>query len=225
MATLADITQGHSKRISRITQLRDARLQEAAAARDRELRALPAALKLYDTFDAQLADARNRQLTTDAKAQAARAGALQEVSDALTEALAEAHRARRDADVAGFGKRRAAEEEAEHEFMLAIGASAPQPNTAAAQKKRAQKLEQARSEFDAALAAAQEEFRKARDKALVAESKGSRDAERAFAAAARVSESSSKSARATAEQSLAKALSTVPAAADVFAIWRTATAA
>ena len=224
MATLSDITEGHSKRISRMTQLRDARLQDAAATRDHVLRALPAARKLYDSFDAQLADARSRQLTTDAKAAAARASTLEEISDALAEALAEAHRARKAADTAAFEQRRAAEEEAEHEFAQAVAASPSQPNTAAAQKKRAQKLEEARKAFDAALAAAQDEFRKARDKAIAEESKGSRDADRAFAATTRISETSSNAARATAEQALAKALSTLPQAAEVFSAWRTATA-
>ena len=51
----------------------------------------------------------------------------------------------------------------------------------------------------------------------------SRDADRAFATATRVSESATKVARATAEQALAKALAALPEAASAFAEWRQAT--
>jgi multidrug efflux pump subunit AcrA (membrane-fusion protein) len=224
MPGMNEITEGHSKRISRITQIRDTRLRDAVDQRDRDLRALPAAAHLYEAFDAQVGDARDKQMTTDAKAEAARAAALQENSDQLADALADAHQVRRDADVAAFEKRRKAEEDAEHEFILAIGASPSAPTSNEAQKVRAGKLEKAKKEFDAALAANQEQFRKARDAALVAESRRSRDADRAFTATARVSESSSKVARATAEQALAKALAAIPAAAAEFAEWRQETA-
>ena len=219
MATLNEITEGHSRRITTITQLRDGRLREATDIRDRHLRALPAAAALYDAFDAQIADARGKQLSTDARTEAARAAAHQEVGDALSDALAAAHRVRREADVAAFEKRRKAEEDAEHEFILALAAGPARPSTDA-QRIRAEKLEKAKKEFDAALAAAQEQFRVARDAALVAESRGSRDADRAFAATARVSDGSSKAARATAEQALAKALTALPEAASEFAAWR-----
>lgn len=223
MPGFSEITEAHSQRISRLAQVRDDRLREAIDARDRDLRALPGAAALYDAFDAQLAEAKRRQMTTDAKAESARAGAIQDVSDKLADALAGAHTERRDADVAAFEKRRQAEEAAEHEFILAIGA-APAASTQA-QKARAEKLDKARKEFDAALAANQEQFRKSRDAALVAESRGSRGADRAFAAAARVSESSMRAARATAEQALARALAALPEGAVEFAEWRKETAA
>jgi hypothetical protein len=224
MSTLNEITEAHSKRLSRITQTRDTRLREAGDARDRDLRALPAAAALFETFDEQIADARGKQLATDAKAEAARAGAIAAVGDTLAAALAEAHRVRRDADSAAFEERRHAEDEAEREFILAIGASASQPSTSQAQKTRAAKIDKAKKQFDAALAAAQEQFRASRDAALVAESRGTRDADRAFAATSRVAEASSKVARATAERALAKALATIPAAAATFAEWSTETA-
>ncbi len=219
MPSLNEITEGHSKRISRITQVRDARLRDATEARDQQLRALSAAQPLYAAFDAQIADARGKQLATDARAEAARAAAHQEVGDALSDALANAHRVRREADVAAFEKRRKAEEDAEHEFIIALAAGPARPSTDA-QKIRAEKLEKAKREFDAALSAAQEQFRIARDAALVAESRGSRDADRAFASTAKVSDSSSRSARAAAEQALAKALGALPEAAPAFAAWR-----
>ena len=225
MPTLSEITHGHSQRISRIAQVRDARLREVTDARDRDLRALPKAAKLYEAFDRQMEEARDKQSAVDAKAESARAAALQDASDALSEALAAAHQVRRDADVAAFEKRRKADEAAEHEFNLAIGAAASSPTSKDAQRVRAEKLAKAKQEFDAALAAALEQFRKSRDAALVAESRDSRDAGRAFAEATRVSESSLKAARATAEQGLAKALAALPEAEAEFAEWRTETAA
>jgi hypothetical protein len=224
MATLNEITEAHSKRLSRITQTRDTRLRDAVDARDRDLRALPAAAALFATFDQQIEDARGKQQATDAKAEAVRAGAIAAGSDQLAAALEEAHRVRRDADSAAFEQRRQAEDEAEREFILATGASASQPSTSQAQKTRSAKIAKAKKEFDAALAAAQEQFRASRDAALVAESRGSRDAERAFAATSRVGQASLTVARASAERALAKALAAIPAAAAAFAEWRKETA-
>ena len=147
-------------------------------------------MPLYDACDRKIDEARAKQSATDAKAESARAAALQEASDTLAGALAGAQRVRRDADVAAFEKRRKAEEDAEHEFILAIGAAPAAPTSTAAQKARADKLEKAKKEFDAALTAAQEQFRKSRDAALVVESRESRDADRSFTATTRVSESS-----------------------------------
>src|SRR5688500_2950403 len=104
MPTLSEITDTHSRRISAITALRDDRLREAVETRDRALRALPANTKLYEAFEHELSTARQTQLLTDGKAEAARAGALQQAADAMTDALSDAHQARRDADVAAFEK-------------------------------------------------------------------------------------------------------------------------
>ena len=163
MATLNEITEGHSKRISKLTKIREDGLREALAARDRDLRAMPATAKLYDAFETQIADARARQLATDGRAEDARANAMAEVGDRLACALADAQRVRREADVAAFEKRRLADEEAEREFLLAIGGSASKPTSKDAQRIRAEKLEKAKKEFDAALVAAQDAFRQARE--------------------------------------------------------------
>ena len=223
MVTLADVTEGHSRRISQISQRRDARLHDAADARDRHLRALPATAKLYAAFDKQVGDARATQGASDGKAESARAAALQKVSDALRDALDKAHTVRRDADQAAFAKRRKAEEQAEQDFMIAIAGAGAKPSTQA-QKIRADAMARAKADFDEALAAAQEQFRQSRDAALVAESQGTRDANRAFGAAATISETSAKSARAMAEQALAKALARVPDAAQELTEWRKTTA-
>ena len=58
--------------------------------------------------------------------------------------------------MAAFEKRRIAEEEAEHEFLLAIGGQASKPTSKDAQRIRAEKFEKAKKEFDAALVAAQD---------------------------------------------------------------------
>jgi hypothetical protein len=225
MPTLGEITLAHSKRISRISQDRDARLRAATDARDRDLRALANAAPLYDAFDREIEEARGKQAATDAKAESAREASLQDASDTLSQALADAQLARREADVAASEKRRKAEEDAEHEFILAIGATPAAPTSTQAQKVRAEKLEKAKKDFDAALAASQEQFRKSRDAAMVAESRASREADRAFTATVRASESSLKVARASAEQALAKALAALPEGAAEFAEWRTETAA
>ena len=224
MATLSEITEGHSQRISKITRIREDRLREALAARDRDLRALPAAAPFFAAFEEQIAAARDRQLATSEKSEASRANDLVSVSDTLAEALADAQQARRDADVAAFDKRRQADEDAEREFTLAIGAGASKPTSKDAQRIRAEKLEKAKKEFDAALVASQDQFRRARDAALIAESRGSRDADRSFNAAVGDNEVSMNAARVAAEQALSKALSALPEAAAEFAEWRQANA-
>ena len=223
MPTLANVTEGHSRRISLISQRRDSRLSEAADLRDRHLRALPSSVKLYDAFDKQVDDGRTQQLATDSKAEAARAGALQKVSEELRDALEKAHAVRREADQAAFVKRRKADEDAEHEFILALAAAPSRPSTEA-QRVRADKLAKSKKEFDEALASSQEQFRQSRDAALIAESQDARDANRNFGTAMKVSESSAKSSRAVAEQKLAKALAALPEAAAEFETWRKSTA-
>jgi hypothetical protein len=224
MATLAEITDSHSKRISQLARHRDSRLQAASDTRDRQLRMRPAAARLYDAFDRQIADARDKQSATNAKAEGARASALQDASDTLREALHKAHQARRDADVRAFETRRKAEEEIEHEFILALAATPAVPSTDA-QRIRAEHMVKAKKTFDAALAAAQEQFRQARDAALTTESQTAREANRAFALAEKVSEMSAAASRSTGEQKLAKALADLPEAAAEFAAWRKEVAA
>jgi hypothetical protein len=223
MPTLAQVFEAHSKRISVMTQRRDAQLEAAVVQRDRVLRALPAAAKLYEAFDRQLAEARGTQQATDSRAGALRATALQEAADALATALQKAQHARREADAAAFDHRRQAEEAAEHEFIAALAAAASRPS-AEPRRARAEKLARARTDFDAAIAAAQEQFRRSRDAALMAESRGSREADRAFASASRVAEVSTRTAQAAAEQALAKALSAMPEAEAALAEWRQTTA-
>jgi hypothetical protein len=224
MPTLAQITEAHSKRITLLAARRDALLREATEARDRALSAVPACQKLYDDFERAAGDARDKQHTTELKAEEARRAALEKNSLRLAEALADAHVARRDADVAAFDQRRQAEADAEHEFLLALAAEPSKPSIDA-QKSRMEKLERARKQLEQARAAAQELYRQARDAALIAESRGSRDADRAFAAASKVGEQSANTARVAAQQVLARALAAIPEAAAEVEAWRKRTAA
>ena len=223
MPTLTDITEAHSQRITLMTRRRDSRLRDAIDVRDRMLRDLPACKDAYADFENAVTEARQKQQATDAKAESARHAAIQQHSDELSDALAQAQSVRRDADLAAFDQRRQAEADAEHEFMLALAAST-KPSIEA-QRARAEKMEKARKQFDGALAAAQERFRQARDAALIAESRGSREAERSYSAASRVNEVSANAARATAEQALAKALAGIPEASAGFEAWRRRVAA
>jgi len=179
---------------------------------------LPAAAKLYEKFDKQLTETRNQQLATDAKAEGARTEMLQQVSDRLAIALADAQRARRDADVAAFEQRRKTEEDAEREFILALAAAPARPSFDA-QKIRAQKMEKAKIDFDAALAASQKQFAQSRDAALAVETFASRNAEQTFKTATKVNALASRAALASAEQALVKGLSELPEAAVEFQRW------
>ena len=126
---MTSVTEEHSKRISRITQRRDARLRDAVAARDGALRSLAACAKCYADFDAGVRAAEAKRDATGLKAEEARSAALQKNSDKLADSLSDAQAARRDADVAAFEKRRRAEADAEHEFILALAAAPSKPAT------------------------------------------------------------------------------------------------
>jgi hypothetical protein len=195
MPTLAQLTRVHSERLSAIARLRDQQLAAAASIRDGQLRAIPAAAKPYRAFDDELLAIAGREGAEQAKADAARAQALEA-----------AHRSRRDADLAAFDKRRTAEDAAERKFLLAMTSIGTRPS-GDAQRVRAEELDRARREFDEALDASQEKFRDAVDAALVS---ARRDASMAAA---------------DAERELARALDAIPAAAPVIAKWRESTSA
>ena len=76
MPTLKDLTLQHSQRLSEIYRTRDVRLAEAQASRDTLLRGLREAARAFQKYDDELAVAREKQLQTEAKAEAARASAL-----------------------------------------------------------------------------------------------------------------------------------------------------
>lgn len=195
MPTLAQLTKAHSERLSELARTRDQRLLSAAADRDRQLRALPSTAKAFRAFDDELVTIATRDGADQAKADAAR-----------TLALENAHRMRRDADLAAFERRKLAETMAERKFVTAL-ATMPSRGSVDAQRARADELEKARREFDDAIEAAQQKFRDAVGAALVSARK------------------ESSAAVANAERELAQALDAIPATAAVTAAWRNATAA
>src|SRR5215203_4965646 len=104
MATLSEITQAHSLRINALTRAREEGFRHVNAERDDQVRAVPAAARLYEKFDEQVAEARGRQAVAAFHAQDARASALQVITDARSDGLEAAQRRRNDADVAAFEK-------------------------------------------------------------------------------------------------------------------------
>ena len=223
MATLSEITRAHSLRINAITRAREEGFRQANAERDDQVRAVPAAARLFDTFDAQVADARTRQAATELKAQEARAAALQSIIDVRSDGLEAAHRRRNDADAAAFEKKRKADEAAEKKFLDALAAT-PTRSTVDAQKARAAEFERARQELADSLKASEERHRADVDAALIDDRRGARDADRAFQEAVRFGESASRIAQSTAEQALAKGLAQLPEVAPFLEQWRKATA-
>jgi hypothetical protein len=223
MATLSEVTQAHSLRINAITRAREEGFRRASAERDDQLRAIPAAARLYDAFDAQVTEARSRQSATESKAQEARAAALQAIADRRSDGLDEAHRRRNDVDAQAFDKKRRADEAAEKKFVDALAANPTRPSIDA-QRTRAAELERARQELADALKAAQERHRADVDDILMDDRRGTRDADRAFHDAIRIGESALRIAESTAEQALARALTQLPEAAALLEQWRKATA-
>lgn len=190
MATVADITRVHSQRLSHLAQRRDQQLFAASVDRDRELRQVPATARAYRAFDdAVAAVAAGRRAEQD---QVERSG---------PEPIEAAHRARRDADLAAFERRRSAEAAAEHRFLLALASAGARPSVDA-QRTRTDDLERAKKEFDDALAASQETFRAAVDEALSAE------------------RHASTMSIGDAQRELVRQLDAVPAAAMVMGRWR-----
>ena len=223
MATLSEITLAHSQRINAITKTREEGFRRVNAERDSQTRAMPAAAKLFEKFDEQIADARGRQVAVDEKAEASRASTLQSAAETRATAVDAAHRRRTDADVAAFAQKKKAEDAAEKKFLDALAANPNKP-VGDAQKARAAELERARQEFNDALKAAQDRFRAEVDAAVIDERRNALGADRAFQDATRIGESASRAARSTAEQALLKGLSLVPEAAAVIEQWRKATA-
>src|SRR6187455_2559490 len=179
MATLSEITLAHSQRINAITKTREEGFRRVNAERDSQTRAMPAAAKIFEKFDEQIADARGRQVAVDEKAEASRASTLQSAAETRATAVDAAHRRRTDADVAAFAQKKKAEDAAEKKFLDALAANPNRP-VGDAQRTRAAELERARQEFNDALKAAQDRFRADVDAALIEERRDAREADRAF---------------------------------------------
>jgi hypothetical protein len=229
MPTLQEITLAHSHRLSEIYRTRDVRLAEAQALRDVQLRDIPAAAKAYQKYDDELTVAREKQLATETRAEAARNSALLTAVDRRTDLFEDAQMARRSADVEAVAIKRRGEDAANRKYEAAIAdlRDARDRQKAAQDAERARRLEidQARRAHDEALAASQQKYRAAIDAALQDERRVSRDGERAYLDAVTLGATAARGARAFADQSLADALKAIPEAVEVMRQWRASLAA
>ncbi len=226
MPTLQELTLAHSQRLSELYRTRDAGLADAQAARDQQLRSLPAAAKIYQAYDDELAEAREKQLAADAKAEAARTAALMTAVDGRSDALEDAQMARRSADVVAVSTKRRMEDAAEAKYLVALGrirelpAAQQSPARQDAERARRQELEQAKRAHDEALVKSQQDYRTAVDEAVLRERREGRDSERAYLEALRLGEAATRAARASADQALLAALTKLAEGKDIIRAWR-----
>ena len=231
MPTLQELTLAHSQRLSEVYRNRDVRLAEAQASRDLMLRALPAAVKAFQKYDDELASAREKQLATDEKAQAARASAQLTAIDRRADALEDAQLARRVADVDAVTTKRRAEDAAEAKY-LSVTANARELNDAQrsralqdAERTRRVEIDQARRAHEQALSAAQQKYRAAVDGAVLTERREGRDGERGYFDAIRFGEAAARAARMSADQTLQATLAGLEDAREILRAWRVQVAA
>lgn len=226
MPTLQEITLAHSRRLSELYRTRDVRLAEVQTLRDAQLRALPAASRAYREYDDELSVAREKQLATEAKAEAARSAALLIAVDRRTDRFEDAQMARRSADVDAIASKRRAEDAANRKYESAIAdlrdVAARDRSKAAqdAEHARIADFALARRTHDEALAAAQQRYRSAVDEALIDERRLTRDGERAYLDAVTYGATAARGAKSFADQTLAEALAKVPEAGEVLRAWK-----
>jgi hypothetical protein len=226
MATLQELTLAHSQRLSEVYRTRDVRIAEAQNTRDLQLRRLPAAAKAFQKYDDELAAAREKQLATDGKAEAARTASLVTAVDRRSDRLADAQLARRSADLEAVSTKRSAEDAAHAKYLAAI-AGARDLNDAQrtravqdAERTRRLELDQARRAHDEALSGAQRQYRAAVDDAVIGERREGRDGERGYLEAIRFGEAAARAARTAADQNLQAALAVLDAAREILRAWR-----
>lgn len=230
MPTLQQITLAHSQRLTELYRTRDVRLAEAQSVRDVQLRALPVAARIYQKYDDELAVARERQLATEAKAEAGRSAALLTAVDRRGDRFEDAQSARRSADVDAVASKRRGEDAAIRNYATAIAdlGDVPAKDRAKAaqdaERARIDALAQARRTHDEALGAAQQRYRASVDDALLQERRDARDGERGYLEALTLGSAAARSAKSSADQVLAEALAKLPEAGDALRSWRTALA-
>ena len=231
MPTLQELTLAHSQRLSEVYRTRDVRLAEAQTSRDLHLRAIPAAARAYQKYDDELASAREKQLATDAKAEAARTAALMTAVDRRADRLEDAQLARRAADGDAVTARRRAEAAAEAQYLAALASAREtrEPQRARvlqdAERARREALDQARRHHDQSLLTAQQAYRTAVDDAVIDERREGRDGERAYLDAIRFSDSAARAARMAADHNLQATLAGFDAAREILRAWRAHVAA
>lgn len=226
MPTLQEITLAHSQRLSEIYRTRDIRVAEVQALRDLQLRGLVAAAKVYQKYDQEVSAAREKQIATEAKAEAARTAALLAVVDKRSGRLEDAQLARRAADTTAMQSKRRAEDLASRKYEAVMAnlreMAARDRDTAVeqAERERRESLEAARRSHDEGLAGSQQQYRASVDEALIDERRDSRDAERAYLEAVRLGEAAYRGAKTFADQALAETLGTMAEAREALRSWR-----
>lgn len=226
MPTLQEITLAHSQRLSELYRHRDIRLAEVQSLRDLRLRAVASADRLYKRYDDELSLAREKQVATDAKAEAARSATIMIAIDRRAERIEDAQMARRSADVDAVASKRRSDDAANRKYEAALAdlrAAAAKDRAAAAQdaeRARIDALAQARRTHDEALAASQQRYRTAVDAALLEERRDAREGERGYLDALTHGAAAARGAKSFADQALAEALANLPDAGEVLRAWR-----
>lgn len=226
MPTLQELTLAHSQRLSDVYRTRDLRLAEAQASRDLQLRGLAAAARAYQKYDDELAVAREKQLATAAKAEAARASTHIAEVDRRTDALADAQMERRSADVEAVKQQRRLEDAAEAKYLAALSSARQLPDAQRsralqdAERARRLELDQAKQTHDGGLTSSQQQYRAAVDEAVLDGRRADRDGEREYLETLRFGEAAAWAAKTAAHQTLLEALSDIEEARAILRSWR-----
>ncbi len=220
--TLQEVTEAHSQRISSLHKKRDAELRDAAVLRDAQLRALPAAGRLYQRLDEDIAKAVDARTTAEQRASANLASALDRAVEERSEALLHTQQERKQTSLRLLAQKQASEAAAEAAYRDALSALDSTTPLAVRQKtvqdadaRRRAALEKAAEVYRAGVAKAQDDYRADVDEALTDERQSEQKAEQAHEAAMRVAQASYASAISAAERELLAGLGRIPEAAGV----------
>ena len=201
-------------------------MAEAQTSRDLQLRALASAARAYQKYDDELAVAREKQLATEAKAEAARTAMLITAVDRRADALEDAQMDRRAADVDAVRQKRRMEDAAEAKYLAALSSSRDTPDAQRskalqdADRTRRLEMDAAKRTHDEALTSAQQRYRIGIDGAVLGERRSGREGERAYLEALRFGEAAAHAAKTAADQTLLAALSMIEEARAILRSWR-----
>jgi hypothetical protein len=231
MPTLQDLTLAHSRRLSEVYRVRDEKLADAHADRDARLHGLPGAAKHLQKYRDELADARGKQLSSDARAGAMRASSLGDAGVHRSDLLEDAHATRQATDLGALESRHHADEEHDRKHREALENARSLPDSQRsralqeADRDRRVGMEAAKREHDHALTGGQKQFRASVEEAIKGELRSGRDTDRAYYDALRLAEAAVRAAIASAEQNLQAALMGLEGAPEILREWRLQVAA
>lgn len=226
MPTLQELTLAHSQRLSEVYRTRDERLAKAEAERDAKLQELSGAAKHLEKYRDALADARAKQLTSDARSGVLRASALDDASVHRSDLLEDAHRSRRAADETALRSRQRGDEAADEKYRDDVDKARTLPDSQRsravhdADRERRAGKEDARRAHDEALSTAQQNYRGSVDDAVILERRSGRDTDRAYYEALRLADAGVRAAVTAAEHQLLTALIGVEGATQILRGWR-----